>query len=116
MEIKIDRFSSSSSEVEVVHTKHVFTAHLPIMAARAMPMAGGTSRLATDEIRTLCSRLHKKKKRSDNVLEHCIGGIEQFSTGNCALLLARPSSALSCAYVVSSIMTELRSSSWGAFR
>ena len=79
MEIKIDQIlidfkavaTASSSEVEVVHTKHVFTAHFTIMAARAMPMAGGTSRLATDEAPSLCSRLHiKKKKRSDNVLEH----------------------------------------------
>ena len=76
----MDRFSISSSQVDVVHTKHVFTVQVQAMAAGALPTAGGTSRLAADEICTLCSRLHCDNTRLDNTLEHCIGGIEQLST------------------------------------
>ena len=116
MEIKIDRFSSSSSEIEVVHTKHVFTLHVQVMAAEALHAAGSTSRLAMTAICTLCSRLPCVNYRPDRSPEHCAGGIGGRSTNTRALLLPRPSVAVSRSYVLSSMMAEVRTSLTGAAR
>ena len=93
MNKKMHRFSISSSQVDVVHTKHVFTVHVQAMAAGALPTAGGTSRLAADEICTLCSRLHCDNTRLDNTLEHCRRHRTTLDEPP-ALLLPRPSSAI----------------------
>ena len=86
------------------------------MAAEALHAAGSTSRLAMTAICTLCSRLLYVNCRSDRPPEHCAGGIEQRSTNNRALLLPRPSVAVSRSYVMSSVMAEVRTSPSGAAR
>ena len=86
------------------------------MAAEALHAAGSTSRLAMTAICTLRSRLPHVNCRSDRPPEHCAGGIGGRSTNNRALLLPRPSVAVSRSYVLSSMMAEVRRSLTGAAR